>query len=316
MIEFPLGEDALRIIIENRVEYVTAFLKFFTFLGEDEGYILIITFVYMLYDKKLAVRLAFIVLATMAINHLLKMFIGNPRPFVAKGTFMDKWPLSADYARELATEFSTPSGHAMSSFSFYGYVYHIFHSFYFRIIAVLAIVFIGISRPYLGVHYLEDIALGWVFGFGIIVLAIKYAARMEHLWRGLNLLSQIGIIVGISLATWVVTLYIKGWDISAQPLPFVGHLGFILGVLLGARLEQKTLNFNPRSKKLGIKILRWILTVILVMMPLLLLERVSFTYFPDPTYSTHLFHYLCYALAGFLGIYVSPLLFLKLKLIE
>lgn len=316
MIEFPFGEDALRFIIENRVEYITSFLQFFTFLGEDEGYILIITFIYMVYDKSLAVRLAAIVLATMAINHLLKMVIGNPRPFVKEGTFLQNWLISPDYAQELATEFSTPSGHAMSSFSFYAYLYHIFRNLYFRVIIVLVIIFIGISRPYLAVHFIEDIVLGWIMGLAIVALVIKYSKVIANLWKKLSLLKQMSFTIGISFVSWTVTFYINGGDISSQPLPFVGHLGFILGVILGFNLEQKSLNFNPKSKNVGIKILRWIITIVMVMMPLIILEETSNVYWSEPTYLSHTFHYVSYTLSGFLGMYVAPFLFLKLNLVD
>jgi len=316
MIEFPLGEDALRLIIENRIEYITSFLQFFTFLGEDEGYILIITFIYMVYDKSLAVRLAVIVLATMAINHLLKMIVGNPRPFVKEGTFMKKWLISPEYAQELASEFSTPSGHAMSSFTFYGYLYTIIHNLYFRIVVILTIVFVGISRPYLAVHFIEDIALGWLVGLIIVVLAIKYSDVIASLWKCLNLLKQLFFTVGISLTLWLITFYINGLDIASQPLPFVGHLGFILGVVLGSHLEQKFLHFNPKSKTLGIKIVRWLIAIVLVMTPLILLDEISKTYGSESTYLSHILHYLSYTLSGLLGIYIAPLLFLKLNLVD
>jgi hypothetical protein len=252
----------------------------------------------------------------MAINHLLKMIIGNPRPFVKEGTFMKNWLISPEYAQELAAEFSTPSGHAMSSFSFYGYLYHTFHNLYFRVIVFLTIVFIGISRPYLAVHFIEDIALGWLAGLTIVVLAIKYSDVIAGLWKGLNLLKQISLTVGVSLASWIITFYINGGDISSQPLPFVGHLGFILGVVLGFHLEQKSLNFNPKSKTVGVKIVRWLITIVLVMTPLILLDESTKIYWSEPTYLSHLINYLSYTLSGFLGIFIAPLIFLKLNLVD
>ena len=59
-----------------------------------------------------------------------------------------------------------------------------------------------------------------------------------------------------------------------MPIPFIGHLGFIFGIVLGAHLEEKYLNFNPKSKNFGLRIIRWILTIVLVMIPLIVLEKI------------------------------------------
>ncbi|MGL1889455.1 MAG: phosphatase PAP2 family protein [Reichenbachiella sp.] len=308
---FYFGIEALQSIIEFRNEYLTGFLQFFTFLGEDEGYILIITFIYLLYDKKLAVRLAIMVLSTMSANHFLKMIIGNPRPFVTEGTFLKNWQISPEYANELATEFSTPSGHAMSSFVFYSYLQSVFKSNYIKVSFFLIIVFIGISRPYLGVHYIEDVVIGWLVGFQFMLLAFKYGDVISNIWTKMSLTKQLAITAGMSIALWMISFYITGGNIATQPLPFVGHLGFILGVVLGNYLERKHLNFDPKSKTWGIKILRWVIAIILVMTPLLLLEETSWIDWSTPAYSTHIYQYLCYATSGFLGIYVAPYLFIK-----
>ncbi|RZN82507.1 MAG: phosphatase PAP2 family protein, partial [Winogradskyella sp.] len=209
-----------------------------------------------------------------------------------------------------------PSGHAMSSFSFYGYLYHIFQNVYFRIFLIFIIIFIGISRPYLAVHFIEDIALGWIIGFTIVVLVIKYSNAISNLWKRINFLKQVLLTVGLSLIWWILTFYINGGDISSQPLPFVGHLGFILGLVIGLNLEQKTVNFNPKSKTITIKIIRWLITIVLVMTPLILLDEISKVYWSEQTYLSHLIHYVSYTLSGFLGIYIAPFLFLRLNLVD
>jgi len=130
------------------------------------------------------------------------------------------------------------------------------------------------------------------------------------------MLKQTSFTVLASMALWVVTFYINGGDISSQPLPFVGYLGFLLGVLLGFHLEQKFLGFNPKSKHFGIRLVRWGVTIGLVMIPVIFLDETFKTSWSTPTYLSHLFQYLGYTLSGLLGIFIAPLIFIKLKLVD
>ncbi|WP_175991345.1 phosphatase PAP2 family protein [Bacillus sp. Marseille-Q1617] len=76
--------------------------------------------------------------------------------------------------------YSFPSGHSMGSFIFYGAVafmlYRALDRAVFKWLSVLAlsvlILFIGISRVYLGVHYPSDIVGGFSAGGGWLTLCI------------------------------------------------------------------------------------------------------------------------------------------------
>lgn len=174
MIALPLGTDALKLIMGYRTEITNNFFRLISYMGEVEGYILIITFIYMLYDKRLAFRLSLLALISMSINHLLKSIIGLQRPFVKEGTFLENWLVSKENALELVSENSTPSGHAMSSFTFYGYLIATAESKIAQFLFLLTILLVGASRPYLAVHFIEDILLGWIFGFLIVIVVMKY----------------------------------------------------------------------------------------------------------------------------------------------
>ena len=58
---------------------MTWLFQFFTFLGEIEGYVLVISLIFVAYDKKLAFRLSVMALVAMSLNFLLKTVIANPR---------------------------------------------------------------------------------------------------------------------------------------------------------------------------------------------------------------------------------------------
>jgi undecaprenyl-diphosphatase len=107
-----------------------------------------------------------------ALNTLLKAWIARPRP-----TFAD--PLAT------AIYFSFPSGHAMMSLITYGLLaYFLFislRSAWLRVpitAALISLIFlIGLSRLYLGVHYMTDVVAGFVVGglwLGICITAMNF----------------------------------------------------------------------------------------------------------------------------------------------
>ncbi|MGB3298459.1 MAG: phosphatase PAP2 family protein [Phormidesmis sp.] len=69
------------------------------------------------------------------------------------------------------TTFSYPSGHALGSMVLYGFLSYVFATIYpryakvFYSVATVLIIFIGLSRLYLGVHWPTDIAAGYGIGF-------------------------------------------------------------------------------------------------------------------------------------------------------
>ena len=68
-----------------------------TFLGEVNGYILIVTAVYVMFDKSLGVGSRWILLMSMMLNHLLKIHRQrSPGRSSARGTYLQKWAVSPD----------------------------------------------------------------------------------------------------------------------------------------------------------------------------------------------------------------------------
>ncbi len=89
--------------------------------------------------------------------------------------------------------YSFPSGHAMISFAFYGYLIYLIDknmkpSILKKVIIIfliLLILFIGFSRIYLGVHHFSDIIGGYIISFAYLILYIKLVKRMgmENLYE-------------------------------------------------------------------------------------------------------------------------------------
>ena len=130
--------------------------------------VLSIAFILLLKNKKYSKYIAINLCLSYITNEILKNIIRRQRP----------------PRLQIVTEkgFSFPSGHSMVSFEFYGFLVYLIYKnvknkkIKYPIIVFLSllILLIGISRIYLGVHYVTDVIGGFIFGFIYLVIFIKY----------------------------------------------------------------------------------------------------------------------------------------------
>lgn len=95
----------------------------------------------------------------------LKLLIDRPRPHVAP------YPVPV-------SSFSFPSGHAFNSMVAFGALAILFSPPRWRRAAIsaagLLAVAIGMTRPYLGVHWPSDVLAGWMLGGAVLLLAAPF----------------------------------------------------------------------------------------------------------------------------------------------
>jgi membrane-associated phospholipid phosphatase len=308
------SSELIRVIAEHRTPLATAFFQFFTRLGEMEGYIFVVAAIYAAFDKRLAVRLAALVLVTMTLNHVMKTIIANPRPFVVEGSFSKSWAVSEAKAKELAAEYSTPSGHAMAGASFYGFLFASVKSRWVRFLAITALLLTGISRPYLGVHYVEDILLGWPIGIALAMVAWRFGDRLGDTWFRLSTAYQCLVVASLSAVVVAGTIPLYSSAPHGQPLPFVSYLGLLSGLAVAYPLEIRWVDFDARSSTALRKTARVAVGVVLVMAALLALDLLFGKIAADGSIPGLLLRYLRYFTGGFVGMFVAPYLYVRLGL--
>jgi undecaprenyl-diphosphatase len=128
-------------------------------------------------DRGGAVTLILVAVVTELLNLSLKEAFQRPRPSLF---------------HEIATlhSYSFPSGHAMTSAAVYGSVAALLARAYPArrraiLLGACSLVFlIGLSRVYLGVHWITDVLAGWAAG-AFIALAASTRARLQRP-RGTN----------------------------------------------------------------------------------------------------------------------------------
>lgn len=155
-----------------RTDLLSDFFMFFTYMGSIK-FLLPLCFIISLFllIKRHYLEifvLFFILFATRWINHIVKMVVKRERPALH--------PLI-----EIG-EYSFPSGHAMNAIAVYGFLLFLIvygikvgrkYRIWWFIITTMFIIFIALSRMYLGVHYLTDIMAG-LFGGLICLLCTIY----------------------------------------------------------------------------------------------------------------------------------------------
>ncbi len=147
-----------------RVPFLSSLAEAITFLGEGGATVLIIFFIYYAIDKKKGFAIGVSVMTGTVVNNTLKVIFRIPRPWV-------KYPDDIIPLREsTASGYSFPSGHSTTAGVLYGSIYRAFRTKAVRIISVVLMVLIPLSRIYLGVHWPLDIIFGITIGLAVSTL--------------------------------------------------------------------------------------------------------------------------------------------------
>ena len=92
----------------------------------------------------------------------------------------------AGEALTIASGFSLPSGHAMLSMAFYGFLAGLLlrhekssRARWGAALLFIWVILIGFSRIYLNVHYLSDVLAGFILGFIIMILSLVGMDRVK-----------------------------------------------------------------------------------------------------------------------------------------
>jgi len=239
------------------VPWLEAPMRFFTFLGTQEFFILVLPVVYWCVDAGLGIRIGFILLLGNGLNEFAKMALQGPRPY---------WVSTQVKALAAESLFGIPSGHAQTAAGVWGTMAAGIRRRWAWIAAVTVILLIGLSRIYLGVHFPHDVLAGWLLGgltlwaflalWGRIAAWVKQRTLLQQLLLSL-VFPAVVLLAGGSLAYGLRGyVVLEEWMINAaragEPLPApvsmdgtLTSAGTLLGLSLGLVLIQRRVGFKP-----------------------------------------------------------------------
>jgi membrane-associated phospholipid phosphatase len=312
-------------------DWLRPIMTLVTQLGYAPFYAYFLTFLYWCVDRRLALRVAIFALVSSSLNSILKLVFHAPRPYWVDARIQALYHPS--------TEFGMPSGHAQTSSNCWLVLAASLRKRWMWILAVVLFGMIGISRLYLGAHFLSQVLSGWCLGGILVVAILTFEEPVLRRIRGLSIFPQLLIAGGIALiflligeitmsrladfalpAAWSHNMarYLEGKSFEpVRILEIAVFSGALLGFLWGGILLRRGRSFRAD----GIwwkRIIRYLTgMVILAGLGGILTLLGQIIPFPkEPEWLTHVGLFLAAGAGGLFVAYIIPLLLVRLQLAE
>jgi membrane-associated phospholipid phosphatase len=240
-------ELSITIFLQNLGSWLTFPMKVFSFLGQEEFFILVLPALYWCIDSALGLRIFLMLMISNGANIFFKFVFHTPRPF-----WYDQRAIPISHE----TTFGMPSGHAQVSASLFGYFMAFLKKRWVTLIVSLLVFFIGFSRVYLGVHFTSDVITGWLIGIVTVILFTRWEKTIFAWFTRLKFSSQIIFCIAVPLFLLLIMLspliYISPWNhpsiwtVNAtrvfsfdefnplDPTSAITEAGTLMGFLVGA----------------------------------------------------------------------------------
>lgn len=197
---------ALIIALQGIGEWLVAPMQFFSQLGTEDFFFIVLPLIYWSIDAGLGVRVGMILAVDNVFNYVFKLIFAGPRPYWVSSHVRAWWP---------ETSFGAPSGHAQHAMSVWGIIGASNREKWVRAICIFLIFMIGFSRIYLGAHFPHDVILGWLIGGLILWAFIRYWDSVSAWLAGKTFRQQV-------LMAFIVSMIFvtAGWAVTAMRSDF------------------------------------------------------------------------------------------------
>jgi undecaprenyl-diphosphatase len=237
-------------------ETVNTIFGFITFLGDELGFVILFSFIYFAFDKRFSRRLMWPFMISTHINTTLKVYWKDPRP--PANWYFD--PIEGG-----ASGYGLPSGHTQGSVAFYGFAFHQFKGdkgkgkIAVRIITFLLLILVPVSRLILGVHDVQDVLFGYLFGYAVLLLYFMIEPWLLSLKAKLPLSVKILLGTLFSAGLWIGSVLL----FPEERYEFGLTCGVMLGFSIAFPLEEKFVKYEPKKLAPWLRLVFGIVGVIL-----------------------------------------------------
>jgi len=284
------GTEVIKALQSALSPSLDALFIFCSLLGENYIYMVLIAIIYWCINKKAGATVAYVLLASAYLNYWLKMSFSMNRP-------------PSEYRIILKNEISHsfPSGHIQNAIAFWGWVGLKFRKVRVQALFSALVFLVGLSRIYLGVHYLGDVLGATFFGLIFLIVVNKAVPFLEGKfstteWLRCYLMPIVSVLLfGLSFIVFPDTT--KG-----DSALVCGYLcGFSLGVSSESKMVKISVDISLRTK--AIRSTVGIITVFG------LYPVISYVLDLTPFVAQVYIHFLRYAIVAFATAFIMPLFF-------
>ncbi|MCL7455221.1 MAG: phosphatase PAP2 family protein [Anaerolineae bacterium] len=296
----PWGTEVLVQIQFYADAWVITLFALISPLGSEPFYVILLPVIYWCVSRRIGVGLGILSLSSAWLNSTIKYIFAIPRP--------------ADPRLDISYPETSPSflsGHAQGAAVNWGYLAIRLRSNAFRVVAIVLIVAIGLSRMVLAVHFPQDVIAGWLVGLGLLALFVWAEPRAGRWIGALHPAVQIGLAVALS----VVLIFLHPADTEGL-YPAEGAItpaASLAGLGVGVVMERAWVRFRADGAW-GKRALRLVVGLIIVGIlyvgPRLILPE-SMPYGLEAT-----LRFVRYAVLGWAVAFPCPWLFVRLGLAE
>jgi len=237
-----------------RTPFFDTLFSWITRFGEEMSLIVIFCVVFWCVNKKMAYVIGFSFFLSGMIVQGMKTLFRIPRPWVYDPTFE---PVGGSiYA---STGYAFPSGHTQTAAALLGSIGIGVKQKWFKILLYGLALLVGFSRLYLGVHYLEDVIVSLLITFGVVLFANKVITDGVVDKKKELRISLVMMICAMVVTAYAAYLYHAGVTVPSQLRDSTRVAGAAIGCAIGMYIERVYIQFSPKSKNIGIQILKFVL---------------------------------------------------------
>ncbi len=213
-----------------------------THLGSEMFLIVASLIVLWCINKKWGYYLLFISSFGTTINQFLKNYFMIARPWLK-----DPNLTVVEAAKDHATGYSFPSGHTQTIAGFFGGLIKLDISKFVKVVAYITIFLVAISRMYLGVHTLEDVALSLLIAAFLVLIIHPLFFKKNNIVT----IMSVGVLFAIAFVIYMELKLTRLSMINELDLDGIKNaytcLGLALAIVLAYKIDEKYLNYPVKA---------------------------------------------------------------------